>query len=324
MSPDTMGSSHSIRSSLALIAASVLVTACAPSRSPSDSTVDAEQEMESLVTAVWLSEHLDDPDLVLLDCTVLVQADEKGGFQIVSGRANYDAGHIPTAGFADLLVDLSDPDSSLEFVMPSAERFAAAMGALGVGKDSRVVLYSANNPDWPARVWWMLRWAGFDNVALLDGGLATWIAEGHPLSTESAKHPARQFTAALRPEMIADRDQVLAATENGGISLIDALPDAHFRGGFSMYDRPGHILGAMNMPSSDLLDETGRFRAYDELEWVYDGDDRNNRVITYCGGGVAASSVAFTMHRLGFTDVAVYMGSLQEWAADPANPMSLD
>jgi thiosulfate/3-mercaptopyruvate sulfurtransferase len=91
-----------------------------------------------------------------------------------------------------------------------------------------------------------------------------------------------------------------------------------------MYARPGHILGATNMPSSDLLDETGRFRAYDELEWVYDGDNRNNRVITYCGGGIAASSVAFTMYRLGFTDVAVYMGSLQEWASDPANPMSLD
>jgi len=124
--------------------------------------------------------------------------------------------------------------------------------------------------------------------------------------------------------MIADRDQVLAATVNNNISLIDTLPDAHFRGGFSMYARPGHILGATNMPSSDLLDAAGHYRPYDELEMVYDGDDRNSRVITYCGGGVAASSVAFTMHRLGFTDVAVYMGSLQEWAADPANPMMLD
>jgi thiosulfate/3-mercaptopyruvate sulfurtransferase len=101
------------------------------------------------------------------------------------------------------------------------------------------------------------------------------------------------------------------------------MPDAHYRGEFSMYARPGHILGATNMPSSDLLDEVGRYRSYDELDMMHDGD-RNARVIAYCGGGVAASSVAYTMHRLGFTEVAVYMGSLQEWATDPANPMTLE
>ena len=140
----------------------------------------------------------------------------------------------------------------------TTEQFAAAMGALGVGDGSRVVLYSANNPDWAARVWWMLRWAGFDQVALLDGGLKAWIAVSQPLSTEPATRPAKQFTATARPEMIADRDQVLAATENYNISLIDALPDAHFRGGFSMYARPGHILDGTNMPSSDLLDAAAR------------------------------------------------------------------
>ncbi len=241
-----MRSTNKLPGFFTLIAALALMNACTPSGSPSDSTSSAGEDLESLVTTEWLSEHLDDPDLVVLDCTVLVQADEKGGFQIVSGRANYEAGHIPSAGFADLLVDLSDPDSSLEFVMPSAERFAAAMGALGVGVDSRVVLYSANNPDWPARVWWMLRWAGFDNVALLDGGLTTWIADGRALSTEVVNRTAKQFTVATRPELIADRDQVFAATADNDISIIDALPDAHFRGGFSMYARPGHILGRVH------------------------------------------------------------------------------
>ena len=218
--------------------------------------------------------------------------------------------------------DLSDPDNTLDFIMPTLEQFSVAMGALGVGDDSRVVLYTANNPDWAARVWWMLRWAGFDRAALLDGGLEAWIADGRPLSTEPAHRPAKQFTGVPRLETIADRDQVLAAIDNSNASLVDAMPEAHYRGEFAMYDRPGHILGATNMPSSNLLDELGHYRSYDELDMMHD-DDRNGRVITYCGGGVAASSVAFTMHRLGFTDVAVYMGSLQEWATDPENPMTL-
>ncbi len=318
-----MQSSHNARSFFALIAALAFMGACTPSGQQTDSTNSAELELDSLVTTEWLSEHLDDPDLVLLDCTVLVEPDENGGLRTVSGRANYEAGHIPSAGFADLMGDLSDLDNPLTFAMPTPEQFSATMGALGVGDDSRVVLYAANNPDWAARVWWMLRWAGFDQVALLDGGLQAWLADGRPLSTVPANRPAKQFTVAPRPEMIADHDQVFAAIDNSNVSLVDTLPDAHYRGEFSMYARPGHILGATNMPSSDLLDEVGHYRSYDELDMMHDGD-RNSRVITYCGGGIAASSVAFTMHRLGFTDVAVYMGSLQEWAADPANPMSLD
>ena len=219
--------------------------------------------------------------------------------------------------------DLSGQHNTYTFVMPTPEQFSAAMGALGVGDNSRVVLYTANNPDWAARVWWMLRWIGFDQVALLNGGMTAWVEEGRPLSTEPADRASKQLNVALRPDTIAYRDEVFAATDNENVSIIDALPDAHFKGDFGLYDRPGHILGATNMPSSDHLDESGQYRAFDELELVYDGANRTNRVITYCGGGVAASSVAFTMHRLGFSDVAVYMNSLQEWAADPANPMSL-
>ena len=312
-----MQSAHRTRKFFALFAPLALIGACSSSSVPID-----EQTLDTLVTTQWLSEHLDDPDLVVLDCTVLVEPDGSGGLRSVSGRAKYDAGHIPSAGFADLMGDLSDPDNALDFIMPTLEQFSLAMGALGVDDDSRVVLYTANNPDWAARVWWMLRWAGFDRAALLDGGLEAWIADGRPLSTEPANRPATQFTGAPRPETIADRDQVLAAIDNSNASLVDAMPEVHYRGEFAMYDRPGHILGATNMPSSNLLDEVGHYRSYDELDMMHD-DDRAGRVITYCGGGVAASSVAFTMHRLGYTDVAVYMGSLQEWAPDPENPMTL-
>jgi len=307
--------------SLILVAALVLSCACAqPGQPPA---VEQPPPMDSLVSTDWLSRHLDDPDLVVLDCSVRVEMDEGGGFQVLSGRADYDAGHIPSAAFADLMGDLSDGESPYRFAPPTPESFAAAMGALGVGDDSRVVLYDASGSAWAARVWWMLRWIGFDRAALLDGGLGTWKAEERPLSTEPAARPARQLTPAPRPELIADRDEVLAAVGDESVWIIDALPVESYRGEMAMYGRPGHIPGASNVPALSLLDESGRYRPHDELAAMFDGD-RNARAITYCGGGIAASSDAFIMTRLGFTDVAVYTASLQEWAADPANPMVVD
>jgi len=317
-----MSFQNCLRIPLVLIAALSLMTACSSSDDRTGVTSDVDTTMGALVTTEWLSEHLDDPDLVVLDCTVLVEQDEDGGFRSVSGKANYEGGHIPTAGFADLMGDLSDGGSPLQFAVPTPEQFAAAMGALGVGDDTRVVLYDANGSVWAARVWWMLRWVGFDRAALLDGGLNAWTAEGRPLSTESATESAGKLTANVRPELIADWSEVLASIEDDAVNLIDALPEAHYRGEMSMYGRPGHIPGASNIPVFSLFDDTGRYRPHDELAAIFDGD-RNTRAINYCGGGIAASSNAFIMTRLGFTDVAVYTASLQEWAADPTNPLAV-
>lgn len=285
------------------------------------STVGAT--MDTLVTTEWLRRHLDDPDLVVLDCTVLLEMIEGGGIRGVSGRADYEAGHIPTAGFADLTGDLSDTNSPLAFAVPTPERFCSAMGSLGVGDESRVVLYDGFMSIWAARVWWMLRWVGFDRAAILDGGLTTWKSEGRPLSIEPASNPAKQLTPAPRPDLIADRSEVLAAVNDDAVCLIDTLPAEQFRGTETNYARPGHIPGASNLFAGNLVDELGRYRSIDELAALNSGD-QNVRTITYCGGGIMASSNAFVMTRLGFTDVAVYTASLQEWAADPSNPMVVD
>ena len=276
--------------------------------------------MDTLVSTEWLSQHLDDPDLVVLDCNVHTVMEEAGGFHNESGRTEYDKAHIPSAGFADLKGELCDSRNPIEFSPPTPEQFCAAMGALGVGDDSRVVLYEAELSGWAARVWWMLRWVGFDNAALLDGGLKTWTAEARPLSTEPANRSAKKLTPRPRPELIADRDEVLASIDDDSISLIDTLPPAMYRGEMSIYERPGHIPGALNICALDFLDESGCYKPVDELARIMQCD-RNTRTITYCGGGIMASSNAFVMTRLGFTDVAVYTASLQEWAADPANPM---
>jgi thiosulfate/3-mercaptopyruvate sulfurtransferase len=297
-----------------------LIAACSQ---PDDSTGGViDTPMDSLVTARWLSEHINDSDLVVLDCTVLAQPSDDGGFSIVNGRAHYEEGHIPTAGFADLMGDLSDGDSPFQFAVPTPERFAAAMSALGVSDDSRVVLYDASGSAWAARVWWMLRWIGFDQAALLDGGLAAWTAHGQSLSTETVDRTTGTLTVDLRPELIVDKDEVLAAIGDDSVNIIDVLSEAQYRGDMSMYARPGHIPGAMNVPMMSLIDETGRYRPVDELDELLAGD-RDARSITYCGGGIAASANAFLMTRLGYKDVAVYTASLQEWAADESLPMEV-
>jgi len=319
---ETVMSLHKFSIRFFILVSALMLSAVSAMAEPPSGTV-APDAMGTLVTTAWLSQHLSDPDLVVLDCTVLIVPDSVLGMRKVSGRPGYESGHIPSAGFADLTGDLSNLESELEFALPSPEQLCAAMGALGVGDDSRVVLYDGFNSVWAARVWWMLHWVGFDRAALLDGGLKAWKAEGLPLSAEPVHRDAKQLTANVRPELIADRDEVFAAISDSAVSLVDAMPEAHFNGKMVMYGRPGHIPTAVNVSAMALTDSTGCYRPSEELAALFEGD-REARVITYCGAGVAASLDAFTLHRLGFTDVAVYMGSLQEWAADPANPLVVE
>ena len=285
-------------------------------------TVAAVEDFDSLVSVDWLNEHLDEPDLIVLDCNVKVVFDENGPFEILNGRADYEKGHIPGAGFADLTGDLIDTESDLMFAVPDPEEFAAAMRALGVGDDSRVVLYDQMASGWASRVWWMLRWIGFDRAAVLDGGLGAWKAAGYELTTELPERPAGNLTVSLRPELIAIQDDVRAAIGNEAVQLVDALPEASFRGDMVMYGRPGHIPGAVNVPAMAMIGETGRFLLDERLNEMF-GLDKDSRVITYCGGGISASATAFIMTRLGYSDVAVYTASLQEWVQDPENPMEV-
>jgi thiosulfate/3-mercaptopyruvate sulfurtransferase len=278
--------------------------------------------MDTLVTTEWLNRHLNEPDIVILDCRVHTERTETG-MRNSSGRADYLGGHIPSAGFADLKGDLCDNSEPVEFALPDPETLCAAMGGLGVGDGSRVVLYDDMFSAWAARVWWMLRWVGFDRAAILDGGLNAWKAEGRSLSVGPVSREAKCLTSHPRPELIADRDEVLAAIDDASVNLIDAMPATSFQGEMALYGRPGHIPTAVNICGTDLLDDTGHFRPLAELDAMHKLD-RDARAITYCGGGILASSNAFAMTRLGFRDVAVYTPSLQEWAANPDNPMTVE
>jgi thiosulfate/3-mercaptopyruvate sulfurtransferase len=276
-----------------------------------------------LVETDWLETHLTDPDLRVLDCTVLFERDEYGR-HLTSGRDVWAQGHIPGSGFADLMNDLSDPQNPLAFMMPSAMQFAEAMSRCGVGDGTRVVLYDASNTMWAARVWWMLRAFGFDQAALLNGGWHKWTLEGRPISTEPCRYPPARFTAQPRPQLIADKREVLAAVGNNGTCLIDALTTEDHAGIRALYGRPGHIPSSVNVPATAIVDPVthaylpaARLRA----QFAAVGALNRGRVITYCGGAIAASSDAFVLTLVGVTNVAVYDGSLLEWAPDPTLPM---
>ncbi len=277
------------------------------------------------MSTAWLAEHLGEPGLRVLECTTILRPGGPGGYEVVSGRADWAVAHLPGAGFADLASDLSDPGSRLRFMLPPAEQFAAAMGALGVGEGTRVVLYDRARSMWAARVWWMLRAFGFDAAAVLDGGWAAWTAEGRPVTAEVPDVEPAVFRPRVRPGLFVGRDEVLAAIGADDTCLVDALPAASYRGEARVYARPGHIPTACNVSAAGLVEETThRYRPIDELRASFAEVIDRDRVITYCGGGIAASSDAFVLHLLGHRDVAVYDGSLSEWSADPSLPMTVE
>ncbi|HNO65665.1 MAG TPA: sulfurtransferase [Tepidiformaceae bacterium] len=282
-----------------------------------------------LVTTEWLAANLAEPTLRVFDCTVYLRPrdDGKPGYAVVSGREDWAASHIPGSGFADLPGDLSDPASPLRFMMPPAEQFAAAMGEYGLGDDADVVLYDRAGNMWAARIWWMLRAFGFEKARLLDGGWAKWAAESRPVSAEPVAYPSASFTARPRPELIASKEDVLAAIGSGQTCIVNALNGAQHRGEVAPYGRAGHIKGSVNVPAmgaAGVVDPDTQcylpvadIRARFEAAGVRPGQ----RLITYCGGGIAASSAAFAATMAGFDQVALYDASLSEWAADPTLPM---
>ncbi len=282
--------------------------------------------MPAVVPVDWLARHLDDPDLVILDVRVGLTA---SGAR--ADRDGYLTSHIPGAVFADLPGEFSDTTTHLAFALSSPEAVCAAAGRLGVGDSSRVVLYDTvqHTPAgplgavWAARLWWMLRAVGFDEVAVLDGGLTAWTAAGLPTAPGEQVNPTRALTPRPRPELIADTAQVRAALGAPGVHLVDALPPAHFTGERQRYARAGHLPGAVNKPVADVFDQPGRFRSPADLALMY-ADLPPGRVITYCGAGIAASAVALALTLTGRDDVALYAASLQEWTADPANPLEHD
>ena len=214
-------------------------------------------------------------------------------------------------------------------MMPPAEAFAEAAGRHGVSESSKLILYDRAGSMWAARLWWMFRSMGCAGAAVLDGGWRRWTAEGRPVSTDEAAYPPAAFTPTADPARFADLDEVRAFAGARGADagcLINALGREQHSGtdGGRTYGRAGHIPGSANVPAMELTDpETGLYRPAEELAALFEGAgaDRSRRVVTYCGGGIAASSDALALSLLGYDDVAVYDASMSEYAADPSLPL---
>ncbi|WP_198371912.1 sulfurtransferase [Roseomonas rosulenta] len=281
--------------------------------------------MSLTVTPAALAAELGAPGLVVLDGSVFQRPSPDLTTMLQeSARASFEKHRIPGSVHLDALDWLWDRARPFRFALPSPEATTAAFAAHGVGEDSRVVIYDRVGGNWATRTFWTLHWIGFDAVRLLEGGFAAWKAAGLPVDSGPAPPPLpapRPFVPRPRARAIADRDAVLAAIGDPAVAVVNALsPEQHAGTGGLTYHRPGRIAGSANLPAARLGDATLAPEAIAALA-AEAGIAPGQRVVAYCGGGIAASNLAFNLMRAGWSDLAVYDGSLDEWGRDPALPM---
>jgi thiosulfate/3-mercaptopyruvate sulfurtransferase len=273
--------------------------------------------MEALVTTEWLAAELGAPDLRVVDCTWFLPDEHR------DARAEYDVAHIPGAVFLDLAA-LADADDPRPMMLPRPEQAADQLGALGLGGNDRLVLYDDSPHHTAARGWLALRSYGFDRVALLDGGLARWRAEGRPLTGDLPQPALAHATPRGFGHGIVTQAQVADALATGTAQVVDARSPTRFRGEEPEPRpgvEPGHMPGATNLHYARLFAADGTWLRGDALRAAFAdaGIDPDRPIIATCGSGVTASVIAFAAHLLGHR-ADVYDGSWAEWGADPASP----
>lgn len=274
--------------------------------------------LSPLVSTQWLADHLGSDKLIVLDATVNAVSAPHHGY--VSGHEQFIlTGHIPGAGFADLLEVFSDPQGEFPFTKPDRARFEAAAGSVGIDNDTTVVVYDSAVGQWASRIWWLFRSWGYDRVAVLDGGYTKWLAEGRETEIGHRETTQTRFTAKERPELWVDKAYVekVSAGEVDA-ALVCGTPPKEFTGEQSSRPRAGHIPGSISVPAGRLVDRgTNALLDEEELRERFGPALDGERIVVYCGGGIAAAADALALTVLGQRNVAVYDGSLNEWAADP-------
>jgi len=278
-----------------------------------------QDDPKTLVSTAWLAAHLKDPDLRVLDASMFLPGNPR------NAKAEYDAAHIPGARFFDI-DDVSDSRSELPHMVPPVEKFMSRLRAMGIGDGHQVVVYDSVGVYSSARVRWLFRLMGQDNIAVLDGGFLKWQAEGRPTEDLPPLVRDRHMTVRLQNHMVKDVTQVAAASKLRDYEIIDARSPGRFRGeepepreGL----RGGHIPGAKNVHFETLLNPDGTMKEPADLRVIFEtaGVDLSKPAITSCGSGVTAAVLSLALDRIGKADHSLYDGSWTEWGQFPTLPV---
>lgn len=271
--------------------------------------------MDDLVSTDWLAQNLGQADVVVVDASWHMPATQR------NGREEYRASHIPGARFLDIDA-VADTANPAPHMLPSAEEFGRAMEELGIGRNDRIVVYDNSTTRNAARGWFMFRHFGADQVAILDGGFAKWVAEGRPVESGEPAPRKAQFDAVERIGEVVSKREVAKGV---GMPVVDARSRSRFEG-TEPDPRPNvaaaHIPGARNLPYAELYNPDGTFKSPDEIRKLFDAArvDPDKPFVASCGSGVTATSLIFAARLLGNRDARLFDGSWSEWGADPSTP----
>ena len=274
-----------------------------------------------IVDTDWLAEHLDAPDLVVLDATVFLPTEKRDPY------AEFLEEHIPGAHFFSIK-EIADTDSPLPNMLPSTAKFASRMKKMGVGDGMRVIVYDTRGMSTAPRAWWMFRVMGHEDVAVLDGGLRKWKAEGRPVEDgEPPQRTPRHFTPRFNAELVRDLDDMKALVSKGGAQILDARAADRFAGSVPEPREgleAGHIPGSINTPNGAFINPDGTLKPVDELRAAFEaaGVKTSDPTVTTCGSGVSAAILSLALAMLGNSNSAVYDGSWSEWGAAEGVPIA--
>jgi thiosulfate/3-mercaptopyruvate sulfurtransferase len=289
-----------------------------------------------LVDTAWLAEHLHDPHVRVVDMRGYVRTAEREGehgirlqdAQYVGAREEYEQEHIPGAIYIDWSRDIIDPDEEVEAQVAPAARFAEVLGRLGIGDRDLVVAYDSHPAfQFATRLWWALNYYSHNQVVVLNGGFPKWKREGRPLEQSIPSYPVATFTPVVQPQLRATAEEVLGLLGREGVALVDARDQGQYSGKIVRgKGRRGHIPGALNIPREEIIDPTtGEFRSSEALQQVFSvvGVTPEQQVVAYCNGGVAATTVLFSLAMLGYPKLTNYDGSWNEWGSRPDLPVEI-
>jgi thiosulfate/3-mercaptopyruvate sulfurtransferase len=278
------------------------------------------ENLDPLVTTGWLAAHIEDDNLRVVDIRGYVDKTDLGEgrqkAEYLAAREEYDEAHIPGAVYVDWTSDITDPDDPVSVQIAPPERFAGTMRSLCIGDDTHVVVYDHAGGQFATRLWWALTYYGHDMVSVLDGGWSKWITEGRPTTDEVPEPEPAVFTPEPQSGWRMESEDLLAA---GEAHVLDARDEGQYTGAVARGEgRAGRVPGAAHLHSDSLFDpESGTFLPDEELvrrlREAGVSEDREEPVVAYCNGGVAATVPLFTLHRLGYKRLANYDGSWNEW-----------